>query len=741
MNHRTIRLIAGVLVMLTGVTACLNESGPRKKEVAYTYAFQNPEMSIDDRARDLVSRLTLDEKVQQMMYTAPAIERLGIPAYNWWNECLHGVARAGKATVFPQAIGMAASFDDELLFKVSSAIADEGRAFYNEAVKQGNRLQYGGLTFWTPNVNIFRDPRWGRGQETYGEDPFLTGTLGTAFVKGLQGDDPRYLKAAGCAKHFAVHSGPEKLRHEFNAVASPKDLNETYLPAFEMLTKAGVEGFMCAYNRTNDEACCGSNLLLQDYLRGKWKFDGYITSDCWALVDFHAGHKITKTAVESAALALRRGVNLNCGSVYYPGLVDAVKQGLITEAEVDSSLVQLLKTRFRLGLFDPDDMVPFSKIGSEVIDSREHRRLAREMAQKSIVLLKNNNVLPLKKNTKSVYVVGPNANNVEVLLGNYYGLNGNMSTIVEGITSKVEPGCFVTYKQGAQLYAENQNPIDWTTPDAKTMDVTIAVMGISGNLEGEEGESIASPTAGDRLDIGLPANQLAFLRKLKEGNTKPLIVVVTGGSPIAMPEVQELADAVLFVWYPGEEGGNAVADVLFGDVAPSGHLPVTFPISVDQLPPYDDYRMDGRTYRYMTKEPLYPFGFGLSYTHFEFSDLTLGTSSVKTGEALRAEVKVTNAGNFEGDAVVQLYLSAKDAPFKTPLASLKGFDRISLKPGESKRVSFDLTPELLSLVNEDGVLAQVPGSYKLIIGESSPSPRSEALGAAKPAEAEFIITR
>jgi beta-glucosidase len=741
MNHRTIRLITAVLVILTGVTACLNEYGTRRKKVEYPYAFLNPELSIDERARDLVSRLSLDEKVQQMMYNAPAIERLGIPAYNWWNECLHGVARAGKATVYPQAIGMAASFDDELLFKVSSAIADEGRAFYNEAVKQGNRLQYGGLTYWTPNVNIFRDPRWGRGQETYGEDPFLTGTLGAAFVKGLQGDDPRYIKAAGCAKHFAVHSGPEKLRHEFNAVATPKDLNETYLPAFEMLAKAGVEGFMCAYNRTNDEACCGSKLLLQDYLRDEWKFDGYITSDCWALVDFHAGHKITSNAVESAALALKRGVNLNCGSVFYPNLVDAVKQGLVTEAEVDSSLVQLLKTRFRLGLFDPDDMVPFSDIGPETIDSREHRHLAREMAQKSIVLLKNNNVLPLRKNTRQVYVVGPNANNVEVLLGNYYGLNGNMSTILEGITSKMEPGCFVTYKQGAQLYAENQNPIDWTTADAKNVDVTIAVVGISGNLEGEEGESIASPTAGDRMDIGLPPNQLAFLRKLKEGNTKPLVVVVTGGSPIAMPEVQELADAVLFVWYPGEEGGNAVADVLFGDVAPSGHLPVTFPVSLSQLPPYDDYKMDGRTYRYMTKEPLYPFGFGLSYTRFEFSELTLNTKSVKAGDGLKAEVKVTNAGNYAGDAVVQLYLSAKDVSFKTPLASLKGFDRISLKPGESQLVSFDLTPELLSLVNEEGVLAHVPGSYRLIIGESSPSPRSQALGAATPAVTEFMITK
>lgn len=720
--------------------ACIPSGEPKQETANVQYPFQDPSLPIKERAKDLVSRLTLEEKVQQMMYNAPAIEKLGIPAYPWWSECLHGVARAGKATVFPQAIGMAASFDPDLISRIASAIGDEGRAFFHAADKRGNRLQYGGLTYWTPNINIFRDPRWGRGQETYGEDPWLTGTLGSAFVKGLQGDNPKYLKAAACAKHFAVHSGPEALRHGFNAVVSMQDMNETYLPAFKKLVEAGVEGVMCAYNRTNDEPCCGNTFLLQEKLRKEWKFNGYITSDCWALVDFYEGHKVVKNAVEAATLALKRGVNLNCGSVYYPSLIEAVKQGLVKEQEVDSALVQLLLTRFRLGLFDPPSRVPYAKIPESAIHSPEHKALAREAARKSIVLLKNkNHVLPLKKDTRYIYVVGPNATNAEVLLGNYYGVSDNLNTILAGIAAKVPPGCFIQYKQGCLLDRENINPIDWTTGEAKQADATIAVMGLSGNLEGEEGESIASATKGDRLDIGLPANQINFLKKLREGNTKPIIVIVTGGGPIAMPEVEELADAILFVWYPGEEGGNAVGDILYGDAVPSGRLPVTFPRSLDQLPPFEDYSMTGRTYRFMEKEPLYPFGFGLSYTSFSFSDLRLSTDQLQKGKTLQVKVSVSNTGKLEAEEVVQLYVKPPRAAFRVPLASLRGVKRVLLAPGRTQDVEFTLAPEDLSVVDDKGNLVQIGGEYEIVVGESSPSSRSEALGAAKPVSGKVMI--
>lgn len=730
------------LVLLFPVlfSACIPSGEPKSETGNIQYPFQDPSLPFEQRAKDLVSRLTLEEKVQQMMYNAPAIERLGIPAYPWWSECLHGVARSGKATVFPQAIGMAAAFDPDMMFRIASAISDEGRAFFHAADKRDNRFRYGGLTFWTPNINIFRDPRWGRGQETYGEDPWLTGTLGVAFVKGLQGNDPKYLKAAACAKHFAVHSGPEKLRHEFNARVSMQDMSETYLPAFRKLVEAGVEGVMCAYNRTNDEPCCGNTFLLQEKLKKEWKFNGYITSDCWALVDFYQGHKVVKNAVEAAALALKKGVNLNCGSVYYPNLIEAVKQGLIKEEEVDSALVQLLLTRFRLGLFDPPSKVPYAKIPESVIHNEEHKALAREAARKSIVLLKNkNNVLPLKKDTRYIYVVGPNATNAEVLLGNYYGVSDNLNTILAGIAAKVPPGCFIQYKQGCLLDRENLNPADWTTGEAKEADVTIAVMGLSGNLEGEEGESIASTTQGDRLDIGLPSNQINFLKKLREGNTKPIIVIVTGGGPIAMPEVEELADAILFVWYPGEEGGNAVGDILYGDAVPSGRLPVTFPRSVDQLPPFEEYSMTGRTYRFMEKEPLYPFGFGLSYTTFSFSNLRLSKPELQKGESLNVKVVVTNTGKLAAEEVVQLYVKPPRASFRVPLASLRGVKRVLLSPGENKEVEFTLTPEDLSVVNENGSFIQMEGTWEIIAGESSPSLRSETLGAAKPALAAVKI--
>jgi beta-glucosidase len=736
MNFRTFTLLIAFIGFCQGPTAP-NASQERREAMKAIY--EDPDQPIDERVRDLISRMTLEEKVSQMMYNSPAIPRLSLPAYNWWNECLHGVARAGRATVFPQAIGLAATFDTNLMFRIASAISDEARAMHHAAVRKGYRMQYAGLTFWTPNINIFRDPRWGRGQETYGEDPFLTSRMGVAFVKGLQGDHPKYLKAAACAKHFAVHSGPEKDRHHFNAIAGKKDLHETYLPAFKALVDAGVEAVMCAYNRANDEPCCGSKTLLQDILRQQWGFQGHVVSDCWALADIHAGHKVTKSPAESAALALNRGVNLNCGSTF-PHLPEAVRQGLVTEEAIDNSLAILLRTRFKLGLFDPEEQNPYAAIPPEVVNCDKHRQLAREAAAKSIVLLKNDRkVLPLPKDIRQVFVVGPNAANLDVLLGNYYGVSANMVTILEGIAGKVALGGFVGYKHGFLLDRENLNSHDWTVGEARAADASIVVMGLSGLLEGEEGESIASAHSGDRVDINLPPNQIAYLRKLRQDNPKPLIVVLTGGSPLALGEVHELADAVLFAWYPGEEGGNAVADVIFGEVSPSGRLPITFPKSAEQLPPFDDYRMAGRTYRYMQEEPMYPFGFGLSYTKFAYSDLKLSAAKVKKGREVTASVRVANNGSVEGEEVAQLYLTDLEASVATPGYALKGFQRVRLEPGESKTLQFVITPEMMSLVDYEGNQVLEPGQFKVTLGGSSPGRRSETLGAAKPAEAVFTV--
>lgn len=701
-------------------------------------AFLNHELPTEERVKDLIGRLSLEEKASQMMYTSPVIERLNIPAYNWWNEALHGVGRSGLATVFPQAIGLGATFDDELLKRISSAISDEARAMHNAAVAQNYRLRYGGLTFWTPNINIFRDPRWGRGQETYGEDPFLTSRLGVAFVQGLQGDHPKYLKTAACAKHFAVHSGPERLRHEFNAVASPKDLYETYLPAFKALVEADVEAVMCAYNATNGEPCCANNHLLQEVLRDKWNFQGHVVSDCWALVDFYKGHNVVQNEVEAAALALKSGVNLNCGSVY-PNLVEAVKQGLVSEQEIDGRLATLLKTRFELGMFDPVDQNPYNKISPEVINSPKHRSLAREAATKSVVMLKNNGVLPLKNNLPFYYVTGPNATSIEALIGNYYGVNNAMVTILEGVASAIAPGTQLQYKPGVMLDRKNINPIDWTTPDAKEASATIVVLGITGMLEGEEGEAIASPDYGDRLDYNIPENQLEFLRTLREGNEKPIIAVITGGSPMNLSEVHELSDAVLLAWYSGEEGGNAVADILFGKASPSGKLPITFPKSLDQLPPYEDYSMDGRTYKYMTAEPMYPFGFGLSYGKFQYGSPKLSAQKIKKNQTTEIEAEVKNTGTHEADEVVQLYLTDVKASVQAPLYSLKGFKRISLKAGETKTVKFTITPEMLELVNEKGERVLEKGDFRIYVGGSLPGSRSQELGASKPAEALLTL--
>lgn len=707
---------------------------------AQTPAFRDPAQPLRVRVNDLIAQLSLEEKAQQMLDQSPAIPRLGIPAYSWWNEALHGVGRSAPATVFPEPIGLGATFDDDLARREGTAISDEARAVYNAAIAKNHYVKYGGLTFWTPNINIFRDPRWGRGQETFGEDPTLTARLGVALVQGLQGDNPRYLKVAACAKHYAVHSGPERLRHEFNAVASAQDLRETYLPAFRALVQeAKVEAVMCAYNSTNGEPCCGNAFLLQDVLRREWGFKGHVVSDCGALDDLYQGHKTVKTKTEAAALALARGVNLNCGDTY-TRLPEAVRQGLIKENQVDSALAILLRTRFKLGLFDPQNATPYDQLGPEVVNSAAHRALAKEVALKSMVLLKNNGVLPLRPDLGKYFVTGPNATSVEALLGNYYGVNSQLTTMLEGLAGAVQPGSQLEYKQGALLDRPNLNPIDWTTGEAKQTDAIIVVMGITGVLEGEEGESIASAHAGDRLDYNLPQNQLDFLKKLRQGSKTPIVAVVTGGSPLNLREVHELADAVLLAWYPGEEGGNAAADLIFGKASPSGKLPVTFPQSLAQLPAYEAYGMKGRTYRYLEAEPLYPFGFGLSYGKFGYNNLKLAKAKIGKQESAEVTATVTNSGPVAADEVVQLYLThPPKAGAQTPLFALKNFRRVTLPPGGSTQVKFTLTPAQLALIGKDGTAYAPSGPVTVYVGGSLPSARSLALGAAKPASAVLTV--
>ncbi len=710
-----------------------------------TPLYLDPTQDLDARVDDLVGRMTLEEKCGQMLHGAKAIERLNVPAYNWWNECLHGVGRAGRATVFPQAIGMAATWDAALIRRVADAISDEARAKHHAAVARGNRGQYRGLTFWSPNINIFRDPRWGRGHETWGEDPVLTATLGSAFVRGLQGDDPRYMKVAACAKHYAAHSGPEALRHEFDAVVSQKDLHETYLPAFKALVEAGVESFMGAYNRTNGEPCCGSETLLVKILRGEWNFRGHVVSDCWAIKDFHLNHKITNTAGESAALAVKSGCDLNCGEVY-GGLLDAVSQGLLTEDDIAVCVKRLMRTRIKLGMFDPEDQVPFAQIGMDVVNCEKHRRLALETATKSLVLLKNAEhhgkpVLPIDRSVpRKIMVYGPNAADVDVLLGNYYGLSGNMTSVLEGIAQVQGEVVNIEYRKACELLEPNRNPRDSAQFEAKSADLCIFVGGGHPMLEGEEGEAILSDAIGDRNDIALPRVQIDFIKKIAQHDT-PVVLVLAGGSAMAFEEVFDLCEAVLWMWYPGEAGGRAVADVLFGDANPSGKLPVTFPKSLDQLPAYEDYAIatGGRTYRYQTSEPFLPFGFGLSYTRFAFDDLKLSAATLKAGESVDAKVTVRNVGEVAGEEVVQLYLTDEQASAATPRYALKAFTRVALAPGEAKPVTLTLTPTMMELVTDDGQRVIEPGDFTVHVGGSSPDPRNVALGASAPATARFTV--
>ncbi len=701
-------------------------------------AFSDPARPVAARIEDLISRLTVAEKISQLMHDSPAIERLGVPAYNWWNEACHGIGRNGRATVFPQVIGLGATWNRALLHEVATAISDEARAKHHAAIAAGRRGQYQGLTFWTPNINIFRDPRWGRGQETFGEDPFLTGELGVAMVRGLQGDHPHLLKTAACAKHFAVHSGPEAERHGFNARPTPKDLAETYLPAFEKLVRAGVEAVMGAYNRTLDEPCCASRRLLVDTLRGRWGFQGHVVSDCGAIADFHEHHRVTAGAPESAALAVRMGCDLNCGCTYN-ALYDAIQRHLISEAEIDTALRRLLSTRFRLGLFDPPERVPWAATPPSVIDCPEHRALARRAAAESIVLLKNaDGILPLRRDPASLLVVGPHAASGDVLLGNYYGVSSQLVTLLEGIVERAIEGTQIEYRAGCPLNQPPTPGIDFTFQTAKAAEVVIAVLGLDHTLEGEEGDAVASTSGGDRAAIELPACQREFLLELRK-HAKKLVLVLTGGSALAVPEAHACCDAVLQVWYPGCEGGRAVADVLFGEVSPSGRLPVTVPWRTADLPPLADYHMRGRTYRFAEIEPLYPFGFGLSYARFAYGPLVLSAGTLASDQELTVRTTITNSSARAAHETAQCYLVPPRIWPDAPRATLIGFQKVPVPAYGRIEVEFKLAADLFRQVDGAGARVWVPGRYGVVVGAASPGPRAQALGAPAPATAEVNL--
>jgi beta-glucosidase len=822
--------------------------------------YLNPTLSVDERVRDLVGRMTLEEEVAQMQNHAPAIPRLGIPEYDWWNEALHGVARAGIATVFPQAIGLAATWDADLMLEVATVISDEARAKYHEAIRNNQHGIYQGLTFWSPNINIFRDPRWGRGQETYGEDPYLTGRLGVKFVRGMQGENPRYFKTISTPKHFAVHSGPEQLRHVFDVPVDERDLRETYLPAFEACVREGKAfSIMCAYNSYAGEPCCSNDYFLTKILRREWGFEGYVVSDCGAISDITAGHRTYASAPEASAAAERAGCDLSCGSEY-SSLVEAVAKGLIHKEEIDESVRRLFTARFRLGMFDPQEMVPYARIPYSVNDSKGHQDLALKAAQESIVLLKNDGgVLPLRKGMKRIAVIGPNADNVGVLLGNYNGTPSNPVTPLQGIRNNVAPMTEVVFSKGCSLarglwdealpiparslgaglkgeYFANmelagdpvitrtdaQVDFDWGSgsPDprvpadsfsvrwtgmltapktgeyhigatanngcrlwldgalivddwrdagprtivkdvklragksyaikleffeqlgeatarlvwivpgtdilsdainvARHADAVVLCLGLSPRLEGEEMDvQVEGFSGGDRVTLDLPASQEELLRAIG-ALKKPTVLVLLNGSAVAVNWADAHIPAIVEAWYPGEQAGNAIADVIFGDYNPGGRLPVTVYRSVDQLPPFEDYRMAGRTYRYSKETPLYPFGHGLSYTRFSYSNLLLDKLQIRAGDSLRVSVTVRNDGSKDGDEVVQLYLTDEQASAPVPLRSLQGFRRLHLAAGASAMASFVLSPRQMSLIDAQLNRVVEPGYFTVAVGGKQP---------------------
>jgi len=720
-----------ILILLFSVTPFLSA------QKTYEYPYHNPGLPVDVRVNDLVSRMTADEKISQMMNNAPAIERLGIPSYEWWNECLHGVGRAGLATVFPQAIGLGATWDKELIFRVSTAISDEARAKHHEFVRNDSRKRYQGLTFWTPNINIFRDPRWGRGQETYGEDPYLTGKIGVQFIKGLQGDNPKYFKTIATVKHYVVHSGPEPERHSFDAVTDERDFRETYLPQFEMGIKEGkAYSLMCAYNRYNGEGCCSSESLLNGILRLEWGFEGYVVSDCGAIADIYRGHKLVETPAEAAAISVKAGTDLECSNVYR-NLKEALSKNLITEQEIDVAVKRLFTARFRLGMFDPPEMVEYTKIPYSVNDSEPNKALAKETALKSIVLLKNeNNLLPLKKNIGTVAVIGPNSDQSFVLLGNYNGTPSDQVTPLRGIREELSGVSDVLYAQGCNWAAgmKSDRPDAEMKADAlevaRKANIVIMCMGITPRLEGEEMKvTVDGFRGGDRTRIDLPDVQQELIKEI-HALGKPVVLVLLNGSALAINWEKDNIPAIIETWYGGQAAGQALADVIFGDYNPGGRLPVTFYRSVSDLPDFTDYRMNNRTYRYFEGAPLYPFGFGLSYTTFKYRKFRI-SKTLKAGEPMEVSVRVKNTGSLAGDEVVQLYVSNKDASVPVPIRSLKGFDRIHLLPGESKIVSFTIDPDAFSVIDENNKRVIRTGKFLITAGGQQPSKDSAEKGILK----------
>jgi len=677
--------------------------------------YRDQSRSAEVRATDLLKQLTTDEKVSLLGYQSKAVPRLGIPAYNWWNEALHGVARAGNATIFPQAIGIAATFNDELWKECANVISTEARAKYNLAEKQNNHMQYMGLTFWSPNINIFRDPRWGRGQETYGEDPFLTATMGAAFVKGIQGSDPNHLKASACAKHFAVHSGPESERHGFNAMVSEKDLRETYLYAFKKLVDAGVESVMCAYNRVNDEPCCTGNTLLQTILRNEWKFNGHVVTDCGALDDIFERHKTLPSKVAVAAAAIKAGINMDCSNLLQRDAVKAVEQKLLTEQDINNSLLPVLKTEMKLGFYDDKTKSPYAAYGEDSIANTWHRSLSRKIAQQSMVLLKNDkNILPLDKNKyPAIMIVGPNATSLDALIGSYHGVSDHAVNFVEGITAAVGPGTRIEYDMGCDYKDTVHFGGIWAAGNAN---ITIAVMGLTPVYEGEEGDAFLADGGGDRKNLSLPASHIAYLKALRKGTKTPVIVVINAGSAVDISAIASYADAIILAWYPGEEGGNALADILFGKVSPSGHLPVTFYQSFNDLPSYSDYAMKGRTYRYFTGKVQYPFGFGMSYTSFDYSWLK---QPVVVKDTVVCSIKIRNTGNFGGDEVAQVYIHYPVLA-GMPVKELKAFRRVSMNKNAETEVTF-LIPlnELKKWDEKKHDWKLYTGTYTIVAGSNA----------------------
>ncbi|MDR1362726.1 MAG: glycoside hydrolase family 3 C-terminal domain-containing protein [Spirochaetaceae bacterium] len=694
---------------------------------------------IKTKAKELVSKMTLEEKVSQMLHSAKAVERLDIPSYNWWSEALHGVGRAGVATVFPQAIALASAFDEELARKVADAVSTEGRAKYNMQQKEGDHDIYKGITFWTPNINIFRDPRWGRGQETYGEDPYLSSRLGVAFIKGLQGDDRNSLKSAACAKHFAVHSGPENDRHSFNAMVDNYDLWNTYLAAFEAAVKeGGVEVVMGAYNRTLGEPCCGSKLLLKDILRDKWGFDGHVVSDCWAIKDFHENHCVTLSPLESVVLAIKSGCDINCG-VMFTLAVEAVEKGLLTESEIDTAVTRLIVTRMRLGILGgaPENK-HYTDIPYENVDCVEHRALNLEAARRSIILLKNNGALPLDaQKLKTIGVIGPNADNRRSLDGNYQGTASRRVTVLEGIRAIAEAaGARVLFSEGCDMLkdrkeslAQKDDRLSEARAVAKISDALVLVLGLDGSVEGEENDQYSESVAGDKPYIELPGRQEEMLREVvKAAGKKPVIVVIISGSALVSEWADKNVSALIQSFYPGALGGQAVAEAVFGVFSPSGKLPVTFYRSTKDLPDFSDYSMENRSYRYFRGEPLYPFGFGLSYADFVLSNVKADKHNVAA--------RIKNIGSRSARETVQVYVTS---PETKEIRSLCGIKPVFLNPGEECDVVIPLNKNAFSRYDDDGNLYEIHGKHKLSVGFTQPDTRSVELYGRKPLELTLTI--